>query len=115
MSWVTDDMRATVAQVMVDTAEIFREQRVPDTSGGFSVSWISQGAVACQFRRASLRDLERLRHTQVQGTVRQVWLDVNADVRVGDRLVWDGTMWEVVDVETKTQALKKVALVVEVP
>ena len=103
---------ALAAQAFTEQATVERASRTPDGAGGMATTWETVGSLVCQVRRPSLRDWQKLQHAQVQGTVRVVWTAVDADLQPGDRLVWDGRRWDVVDVETRR--LQKAAMVREI-
>jgi len=100
------------AQAFTEQATVQRAARTSDGAGGMVVTWQDVGSLACQVRRPSLRDWQKLQHAQVQGTVRVVWAAVDADVQPGDRLVWDGRTWDVLDVEARR--LQRVMMVKEI-
>lgn len=102
---------ALAEAAFTEQVTVLRATRTPDGAGGFTRTWATVATYAAQVRRPSLKSWERLRHMEVQGTLREVWLAADADVQPGDRLDWDGRTWQALDVEPRR--VQRVALVKE--
>jgi hypothetical protein len=93
------DMRATVADLLVETATLSRGTPASDGAGGQTVTWATAATVAARLGPVGGSPEEReVAHRVTSPSLRTVTLPAGTDVRLGDRLVISTVTYEVVAV-----------------
>lgn len=87
----------TIKHLLNRVLTVNRPGRVDDAYGGGTTTWTAVGAVPARVSRASADEREVADREGVRVT-HDVYLDVDADVRRGDRLTGDGQVFTVVAV-----------------
>jgi hypothetical protein len=103
MSFLSDqelaEMRAVCTSAMPDMATVQRKAGVDDGMGGESVTWPDLGTSACEVVREPAPGIV-LEGEQPQSVAYWgVRLPYGTDVRAGDRIVVNGAVYEVSDVD----------------
>lgn len=86
-----------ISHLLNRTLTVSRPARVGDVYGGGGTSWAAVGTVPARVSRPAPSEREVGEREGVRVT-HDVYLDVDADVARGDRLVGDGQVFEVVSV-----------------
>lgn len=108
-----NELRSVVLVAMTAEAAVYRKTEVPDTTGGFTDTYVSVGTHQCSYAPHQITPLEQETTRGVAAI--SMWrfqFPSGTDIRNTDRLVADGRTFEVVSagsgsIEVATRVLAR--------